>query len=256
MARYPNAIWRPLPRNAQQPAIKPVGVVLHTAVSNSSSLYDFFNGRSNGVESHFYIRENGTVEQYIDTNVRADCQLDGNSWLHNGERYGFISIETWDGGHPETNPWNQAQLDNINSLIRWASVTHNFPVVKATGAQGMGIGYHQQFTGTSFPRWNETHSCPGSKRIAQVPGIISRLQAPVAKPTNTDPLPIPEDSSVPYQVFKVHGKESLGLFVRTINGIHHIENKDVLDWHRAQGTVTKTTVTISQDKFNNLSEKE
>lgn len=258
MAKYPNAVWKPLPRNSEQPAIKPVGVVLHTAVSNGSSLYDFFNGRSNGVESHFYVKQDGSVEQYMDTGIRADCQLDGNSWTKNGVRYGFLSIETWDGGKPDTTPWNQKQLDSIVSIIAWASKTHGFPAVRANSAQGTGIGYHAQFTSTSFPRWNETHSCPAKLRTAQVPDIIKSVQARLTGPVSpSQPVPEPpmEDDNVTLQAFTVEGKGG-AVYVRDLRGVHHIENSDLLDWHRAQGKVTKTTVHISAAKFKQLSEVE
>src|SRR5690606_3869707 len=47
----------------------------------------------------------------------------------------------------------------------------------ADAPQGRGIGYHRQFTGKKAPRWNESHACPGTKRIAQVPEIIKRAKA-------------------------------------------------------------------------------
>jgi hypothetical protein len=51
------------------------------------------------------------------------------------------------------------------------------PLIKATGARGTGIGYHRQFQNTSPYEWTSSHACPGTKRIAQVPGIIERAKA-------------------------------------------------------------------------------
>lgn len=206
MSRYPGATWKPLPQNATQPKIKPVGVVLHTAVSNGSSLYNLFDGHSDGVESNFYVRKDGSIEQYMDSATRADCQLDGNSWLSGGTRYGFVSIETWDGGKPDSTPWNAAQLASIAALVLWLSRTHGFPLVKATGVHGHGVGYHAQFTtpaSSSALSFNHSHSCPTPTRIKQVPGIIARAVAlskppavETAKPTppkEEDALPTPKD---------------------------------------------------------------
>lgn len=179
MAWYPEAIKKELPQSATAPIINPTGVVMHTAVSSGTSLFTFFNGRSAGVEAHFYIREDGTVEQYVDTAKRADCQLDGNSWVKNGTRYGFLSIESWDGGHPETTPWNGNQVTAIVKLIAWMISVHNFPAVKATGPQGTGIGFHAQFTtpaSSTALTWNHSHSCPALKRIAQMPTIINTVK--------------------------------------------------------------------------------
>lgn len=194
VARYPGASWNPLSANSRQPRIKPVGVVLHTAVSDSRSLHSFFEGRSAGVESHFYVREDGSIEQMMDTEVRADCQLDGNSWLSNGTRYGFVSIETWDGGKPSTTPWNRAQFAALARLIAWLSTEHGFPLTTATGPHGTGVGWHAQFTDPNNSKpleWNHTHVCPGSLRIAQIPGLIQAakiLNMEKGNSVSTDPV--------------------------------------------------------------------
>lgn len=177
MAWYPHAIRKELPQARTQPTIQPVGVVLHTAVSNGSSLYDYFNGRSGGIEAHFYLREDGSFEQYMPTTVRADCQLDGNSWLDGSIRKGFISVESWDGypngwaNDSDVPPWNLKQLVSLAALLAWLSKTHGIPLEKATGPHGVGIGWHRQFTNTSPYKWNQTHACPGDRRIAQIPGL-------------------------------------------------------------------------------------
>lgn len=209
MAWYPAAIRRELPQNKTQPVIRAVGVVLHTAVSNGTSLFTFFNGRSSGVESHFYVREDGTVEQYMDTTRRADCQRDGNYF----DGKGFLSVETWDGGHPETTPWNAKQVAAITDLIEWICRTHNVPAIKATGAQGTGIGYHAQFTSDSYPRWNKDHSCPTTTRIPQVPGITAAVRARLE---GDNDMPITDDDA-----------KRIARHVLTVDGvIPNVGNKD------------------------------
>lgn len=189
MARYPGATWKPLPQNTTQPTIQPVGAVLHTAVMDHSPWSFFRSASADGVESTFYVGEHGEVEQFMDTARRADCQLDGNSWLAgDGRRYGFVSIESWDGGHPETTPWTAQQVDALVSLLAWLARTHKFPPIKATGPRGRGIGYHAQFTDPDNSKaleWNHHHSCPAAKRIAQVPGIIRRVAAVLATTLDT-----------------------------------------------------------------------
>ena len=114
MARCPFATWRPLSENATQGHIDPTQVILHTAVDalpSNSSLWGFFERRDVVVESTFYIKLGGEIEQYLDTTVRADANYTAN------ER--AISIETEDDGTLQ--PWTPAQLDAMaNRYANWA----------------------------------------------------------------------------------------------------------------------------------------
>jgi len=58
-------------------------LILHTAVSSNTSLFDFFSvpGRST---SHFYVAHDGSVEQYIDTGIRSTANLQANPGLGDG----------------------------------------------------------------------------------------------------------------------------------------------------------------------------
>jgi hypothetical protein len=126
--------------------------VLHVAVSEAPSLFDYFNGPSGGVESHFYVRRDGTTEQYRDTGFEADAQAQGNPF--------FISVETQGMGAGE---WTPEQLATLKALIAWAHVQHGFPLRIAPGWASPGVGYHSQ-----FPQWNpNAHACPGVDRIRQ-----------------------------------------------------------------------------------------
>lgn len=210
MTWYPSATKDAVPLRDSQKSIKPVGLVLHTAVSNSSHL------RPTGtVRWHHYLNKEGKLYQYFDHNVSAACQRDGNRWYDsNQDRYeGFISLESWDGAGTSVWPdyntnhsggpaWNKAQVDSIVKLIVFLNKQYGVPIVKATGPQGAGIGFHRQFTGKGDDiRWNTSHACPGNKRAAQVPGIIAaakKLAAlpvtpPKPKPPVEDDLPTPND---------------------------------------------------------------
>ena len=170
MAIYPKAIRKLIAPGSNDPRITAVGVVAHVAVSRADSLYSYFNGPSGGIESHFYIREDGTVEQYRDTAYEADAQGDGNSWPVGSTRLGFISVETEGMGDGS---WTDAQLASFDALCRWAAETHGFPLRAVTvpqprsAAEG-GVGYHSQFTA-----WNPNgHTCPGAARIAQFKTVV------------------------------------------------------------------------------------
>lgn len=161
----PDAIKRPIPPGANDPPITPVGAVFHVAVSEGSSLYDYFRNRSGGIESHGYIRRDGTVEQYRAVNYECDAQVAGNSWVSGGRRYGLTSWESQGMGEGE---WTRAQLDTIRRIIMWHHTTRGIPLRLCPGPNSPGFGYHRLFAA-----WNPNgHSCPGPDRVLQFQGGI------------------------------------------------------------------------------------
>lgn len=172
MARCPFADWRPISVESSARRIDPWGVVMHTAVSNSDALRPW-----SSVEWHFYVGEQGQLTQFRDTEIEADCQLDGNYF--NGR--GHISIETWDGAGRVWNGndvgdiprWTDKQVATIGRLLAWLNRTHGIPLKRITAWNGRGLGYHRQFTRSSYPRWNESHACPGNRRINQIDDLLA-----------------------------------------------------------------------------------
>lgn len=184
MAIYPKARVRLLPENATQPAIKPTQVILHTAIdgANTTSLYDWFNGSTN-LESHFYVGKDGTVEQYMDTEVRADANNKANGRA--------VSIETWDGRAPDkpANPWTPAQVVALVELVGWLCSTHSIPRVIAPAWDKPGIGWHNL-----YPEWSPgATGCPGPVRAEQVVTEILPALTPPPPPT---PTPAGDDEMV------------------------------------------------------------
>jgi hypothetical protein len=175
MARYPMARWRPLPENSTQPRIRPTQIILHSAVSDGRSLYPYFGLPSVKVESHFYVQEDGGVEQYLDTLVRADANYQANPRA--------ISIETWDGGNPDRTPWNSAQLATLADLVRWCASVHDIPLRRCPSWTSSGVGYH-----SLFPQWSPVKkTCPGLARRPQVDGVIRAASSSPVTPTPTPP---------------------------------------------------------------------
>lgn len=165
MALYPKARYRPVSGLANDPPIIPIGVILHVRAGTGDSLFGYFNGPSGGVESHTYLTFDGHWEQYRDTTREADAQGDGNSFIIDGKRYGFISVET-EGGPNGT--WTPTQLDELVEFIRWAAAEHHFPLRKTPAWNRAGVGYH-----SLFDQWNHNaHTCPGPERIKQFNAVI------------------------------------------------------------------------------------
>jgi hypothetical protein len=167
VSRYPAARWRPVPVGSNDPPITPVLVILHVSAVETPSLFGYFDGPSGGIESHFYIAYDGTVEQYRDTNREADANFQANSWVADGRRLGAISIET-EGLAGGT--WTAQQLAAIKALLTWLHREHGIPLRLATGVHGTGVGWHVMFgAGPLTYSWSNAAGkvCPGPRRIQQ-----------------------------------------------------------------------------------------
>jgi hypothetical protein len=183
VARYPHAHWRPLPEAGNEPAITARQVILHTAVSNAGSLFDYFARADVAVESHFYVSQNG-CEQYIDTARQADANRNANARA--------ISIETWDAGDPAHTPWTPRQLDLLVDLVAWCCRTHGIPARRCTSPTAPGIGWHTMWGAPS--EWTPAagKTCPGAPRIAQIPDLIRRVQLKLSGAEEDDMTPAQE----------------------------------------------------------------
>lgn len=157
---HPDAERNEIRPGQSDPAIIPVGVIYHVAVSEARSIKSIFLNR-NGIESHFYVRRDGTFEQYRDTGREADANFKANSFIRNGKRYGYISIETQGMGPGE---WTVDQISTLVYLTLDLAHEHSFPVTKAFGPYSGGVGYHSQYQGIWTP---SAKSCPGYDRIKQ-----------------------------------------------------------------------------------------
>jgi hypothetical protein len=188
MAWYPLADKQVIAPGPNDPPIQPVGAILHVDAGNASSLFSLFNGPSNGIESHFFIPKVGPIQQYRDTAYEADANLKANSFIHNGVRCGFVSIETQG---LEAGEWTTYQLAQIKTLLKWLSETHNFPLSVCKGPFDPGVGYHTMF-GAPGPWTPVAKTCPGPDRIRQFNAVLvpwfsqGHAPAPVTPPTLTE----------------------------------------------------------------------
>lgn len=175
MARYPGGRWTPIPENATQAKITPTQVILHTAVDapGPTNLGRYFARADITVECHFWITLDGTVYQFMDTEVRADANYQASARA--------ISIETEDEGDPVGIPWTAAQLDSIVAVIRWASATHGIPLRVCPDPLAPGLGFHSMFGSPSPWTPYKGKTCPGPTRVRQFhETVIPRLTRPVA----------------------------------------------------------------------------
>jgi len=180
----PFATHRLLPESGTQPRITPRVAILHSA-AGKGSLYRFFLERS-ALESHFWVDEDGEIEQYVDTHVRADANLKANGYA--------ISIET-ESTVAATERWTPRQAAAIIRLLEWICDEHPDVTRRQVAAPaGSGIGWHVMF-GAPGPWTPVAKSCPGPARVAQardeiIPAIVA------GDPHNPYPKPEPKPPTV------------------------------------------------------------
>ena len=205
MAIYPGAAFRPL--GPQTQALMPqVDIVcLHTMVGSLWGTDTYFHsGGYDGTESHFGVGYNGETLQWQDTARTADANLNGNWHVVSIETAdigtGFPVWDTNDGGAVPA--WTPAQVDALARLVAWCCQTHNIPceMIPDSKPGRRGVGYHRQgvdpYRVAGGELWSSAYAkaCPGDRRIAQIPTVISKAQLilrgelPLTLPTLEDDL--------------------------------------------------------------------
>ena len=185
MAIYPKAIWKPIPLKGRRSITVYNRMNLHVAVSETTSLFSFFS--KVGVDSHFYVRKDGTVEQYVDTSLRANADLEGND--------ATISVETQGGlKNASGEPWTDAQCKALAELFAWSVKTHGLKVQIASsskiGEESKGLSWHRLGINGNFPALPSVlagrnqrgggmyysratgKACPGDSKIKQIQTIF------------------------------------------------------------------------------------
>lgn len=186
MAWYPGAVRKEITRNFTRTPIKYDAVILHTDAGNAKDLYGWWMHPSNkGASSHFHVAKDGTVYQYVDTKWM--------SWTSGAASSRSIGIETQGFGSEE---WTPAQFNALVKLVSWCCSTHNIPVRQMASSRTTerGIGWHRLGCNGNFPAlpsilagreqrgggevWSSARgkSCPGTKRINQIPSLIAKVK--------------------------------------------------------------------------------
>lgn len=175
-------------------------VNVHIAASNAASLYDYFN-KTGRPDSHFYVRKDGTFDQYVDTAWRANADYQGND--------ATISFETQG---VEGDSLTAEQKKTIAYIYKWARQTHGIKNKIAAdskiGESSHGLSWHRLGIDGNFPalpspyagrlqrgggmRYSTSRgkTCPTNNWIDAIPEIYQLSQdapAPVPTPTPTPP---------------------------------------------------------------------
>jgi N-acetylmuramoyl-L-alanine amidase-like protein len=196
MTRFTDiAHWRPLgPGNPPSRMDRHDIICLHTMVGYLKSTEDMFDNQGyTGVESHFGVGGkwgsdasaglDGIIYQWVDTEYRADANLDGNHRL--------ISIETADNAPQraaDIQAWTPNQVRAIIRLVAALCRRYDIPaqLVPDSKPGRRGIAYHRQgidpWRVAGGEVWSNSRGkeCPGDRRIAQIrneiiPGVRAAL---------------------------------------------------------------------------------
>lgn len=180
MASYPHAVQKRIVRNfgGRRPSTR--AVVLHVDAGGAASLQGWFNNPSAQASSHFYVKYDGTVEQYLDTDVIAWTQRDGNA--------SCIGIETQGKGEGE---WTAAQAAAIVNLVRWLCDLYGLPKVDMASSKSgaRGIGMHRYgidpWRVAGGQVWGPRGKvCPGNDRVRQFPAAVASVANGTAVPVS------------------------------------------------------------------------
>jgi hypothetical protein len=146
----------------------------------------FFARPVNGASSHFWIRKDGELVEYLPLEVASWAQAAGN--------YSYVSVET--DGTPDV-ALSAEQVATFARLYAWVEAHPAFggfgyQLAESPGQKG--LGWH----GMGGAAWGGHTGCPGDLRKAQRPAILAAAAqghaapapAPTPAPTTsaTDPL--------------------------------------------------------------------
>jgi hypothetical protein len=161
MAWFSFAEKRPIGINYGSGGNYPRLLIVHTIVGSLSSADNWFRNPKARVSAHFGVGKDGRIVQWVNTSDRAWANVSANS----------ISISIENEG--QTNePLTDAQVEANARIYAEAAKVHGISLTRAASATGSGIGYHSQFSSWS----GGGTACPGPKRVAQIPAVLSRAK--------------------------------------------------------------------------------
>jgi len=233
MAICPFAAWKPLPANTKQVRMVPRVAILHTAVDapGDTDLYGWF--KQSGLESHFFVHNDGRVTQYMDTAVIAEANYRANSFA--------VSIETEDDGNPRATPWSPVMLKTIIKLLDWLCTTHNIPRRQCDRWDGSGIGWHSMWgintrAQPNLNWWTTAigKDCPGAPRIRQMTSLVLPALSVAATPT----ISASEEDTVITRYVKDRAKPAIYCMDFSAAAVRWRGPVDPAEWAAVQGGVT------------------
>ena len=165
MSHYPGSTSRPVFSHGG-PASSHMGLVVHIT-TNDFDPYGFFNNPNNQASSNYWVAADGAVSEYVDPDLSAWAQANGNG--------SFVSVET--SGKPGT-PMTDAQVTAVAALYAWGHATYGWPLQLTNSPNTPGLGWH----GMGGAAWGGHFDCCGDARRAQLPTVLARATNPAVTP--------------------------------------------------------------------------
>lgn len=181
MTEDPAARQEPVPSHGGAMSAH-LGLILHVT-TNHFDPGPYFSDPSHQASSTWWISDQGALYEYVDADLRAWAQADGNST--------YNSVET--SGTPDQ-PLTPAQVETCAQLYAWGARQFGWPLQLAEQPGERGFGWH----GMGGQAWGGHFSCPGDPRKAQRHGILERAAAIMAHNEPAKPPATTGAASAPY----------------------------------------------------------
>lgn len=210
MAVFPGAVWRGnCANNSGLRGSVTRGLVLHVNDTAANvSLWSWVNNPNSDMSCHFQVLQDGTVEQYLDTDLWSWCQADGNRQWISMEMPTLPSVGM-----------TSAQIKSAARVLKWLSDLYHFPLeLTSDPTNGQGFGWH----GMGGAAWGGHTGCPGDIRVAQRAQVLSLALA------TTTITPPKEDFDMPYSQWPAAEKAALSNDIVTA-WLNHNMSKVPLD---------------------------
>lgn len=265
------ATWRPLENGRQARMARHDIICLHTMVGYLKSTDAMFRrGGNEGVESHFGVggiwgsdREDdldGVIYQWMDTEDKADANLEGNHRL--------ISIETADNAPrsaSDIKPWTPKQCAAIIRLVARLCKRYDIPAVLVPDSRPnrRGIAYHRQginpwrVSGGELWSGARGKECPGDERIRQIeqiiiPGVRAELAGRPVTPQEEDDVSFKDEHKLTAADVKAYGDKGLKVgdeksydeIVRFPPAVARLRREMAAQFGALQGTISALTGAI------------
>lgn len=164
MGVMPGVAYRPV-TNHGGAAARPVGIVVHHAVSSLAGAEARFNDPGSQASAHFFVEYDGTVTQFVDVDVVAwhACQANYTGWVgveHESPTTGDLFP-----------PLTGMQVAGTGRILRWLHETYQVPLIVSDHPDASGVAYHSMNPGDCATHWGVT-GCPGAAIIAQRQAIV------------------------------------------------------------------------------------
>jgi hypothetical protein len=157
----PFSTWLPVP-NHGGPMSSHLGLILHVQQGNGG-LQGWFSNPSSQVSSTWWVSKTGAIQQYVDTDLTAWAQGNGNATYNSVETEGF-----------DTEPLTQAQIQGVAQIYAWGMGAYGWPDV-ITNVPGIpGLGTHAM----GGAPWSNHPGCPGALRTPQRQAILNAITQP------------------------------------------------------------------------------